>query len=316
MLGLILLVAAGLKAHQLASDPFVTLAHRSPLPSGEGWLRALTPAFLHPRPFLIAVVECELLLGLVLLSGILPRLTWALALLCFGGFAIVSLYKGISGESTCGCFGRVPVNPWYTFALDGAAVLALMRWRPRGLAASHVNTIPRFATIAALWLVVGTPVALATWSEPVGTPTDLGELLPDGKTVLLKPEAWVGKGFALADHIDVGKKFLEGAWLVLLYDHTCPACRDAVAQYRGLAEEFSKRSRCPAIALVECPPYGENEDSAADVRWTQGYLDTERRWKVSTPLGVLVHDGKVQGVFEDPRDVELVRAIWGNEGQP
>jgi hypothetical protein len=35
-LGLILLVAAGLKAHQLATDPFVTLSHSSPPPLGEG----------------------------------------------------------------------------------------------------------------------------------------------------------------------------------------------------------------------------------------------------------------------------------------
>jgi hypothetical protein len=178
MLGLILLVAAGLKAHQLASDPFVTVA---PRPSS-------LARFVHSRPFLTAVVECELLFGLVLLSGIVPRLTWALALLCFGGFALISLYKGISGCSTCGCFGRVPVNPWYTFGLDVAAVLALLRWRPRGLSTAHVQTFSCFATIAALWFLVGAPVALATWCGPECALADLGEVLADGRMVVLKPE--------------------------------------------------------------------------------------------------------------------------------
>jgi len=109
ILGLILLLAAGLKAHQLATDPLVTLA---PRPSALAPLPASLAPLLHSRPCLIGVVECELLFGLVLLSGILPRLTWALSLLCFGGFALISLYKGISGDATCGCFGRVPVNPW------------------------------------------------------------------------------------------------------------------------------------------------------------------------------------------------------------
>jgi hypothetical protein len=48
------------------------------------------------------VVEFELFFGLWLLAGLYPKATSAVTLLCFGGFACVSLYKAISGEATCG----------------------------------------------------------------------------------------------------------------------------------------------------------------------------------------------------------------------
>jgi len=103
-LGVLLLTAAGLKAHQLATEP------------------VLSTGLLDSRWLLMATVEFELLFGLWLLGNIWPKPTWAAALACFGLFAGVSLYKALSGHASCGCFGRVPVNPWYTATLDVAMV--------------------------------------------------------------------------------------------------------------------------------------------------------------------------------------------------
>ncbi len=220
---------------------------------------------------------------------------WALSLLCFSGFALVSFYKGISGQATCGCFGRVPVNPWYTFALDAAAVLALLRWRPRGESRSHVHTFPRFATVSALGLLVGTPVALATWTEPVGTLTDLGELLPDGKTILLKPESWVGKRFPLLEHIDIGDQLVEGEWLVLLYHHDCPKCREAIPRYEALGRDSDPSRSKMKVALDEAPPHAVSGTGPADHIGTcfRGRLRSVRNWFVETPVAVRVGDGVV-----------------------
>jgi len=113
VLGLVLLTAAALKGHQLATEPV----------AGTGLLTS--------RWFLIGVVEFEFFFGLWLLAGPYPKWTWAAAFCCFALFAGVSLWKGLSGEACCGCFGRVPVNPWYTLILDLAAVGALLCWRPR-----------------------------------------------------------------------------------------------------------------------------------------------------------------------------------------
>ena len=70
----ILLTAAFLKAHQLATVPSL----------GEG--------LLHARWFNILVVEFELLLGIWLIIGLFPRLTWLITIGCFSVFALVSLY--------------------------------------------------------------------------------------------------------------------------------------------------------------------------------------------------------------------------------
>ena len=110
LLAAILLVAAALKAHQAATD---SLAEKDIFP---GWV--------------ILQVAFEIFLGIWLLSGFYRRAVWLAALCCFYVFSCVTLYKALSGQHSCGCFGRVAINPWYTLALDIAAVIALMAFRP------------------------------------------------------------------------------------------------------------------------------------------------------------------------------------------
>jgi hypothetical protein len=52
------------------------------------------------------------------------------ALVFFTALAAASLKLALLGESSCGCFGRLKVNPWLTFALDAAAVVGLAFVRP------------------------------------------------------------------------------------------------------------------------------------------------------------------------------------------
>ena len=76
--GLVLLAAAVLKGHELLTVP----AANANLGS---W-----------RPFLIVQVECELALGIWLLSGVFKPLAWLVTLAGFGLFCCVTLYKGLS----------------------------------------------------------------------------------------------------------------------------------------------------------------------------------------------------------------------------
>ncbi|HEY4760094.1 MAG TPA: MauE/DoxX family redox-associated membrane protein, partial [Thermoguttaceae bacterium] len=115
VLSLVLLAAAALKTNELATGPVL----------GSG--------FLDSRWLLIVIVEFELLFGLWLLAGIYPEQTWAIALLCFGLFSCVSLFKALSGNASCGCFGSISINPWFTASFDLSVVLALLYWRPWGL---------------------------------------------------------------------------------------------------------------------------------------------------------------------------------------
>ncbi len=112
ILGGILLVAAGLKAYQLATEPAAEIS------------------LMTSRWFLVGVVEFEVLLGLCLIAGVLSKPVWLVTLGCFSVFTCATLYKALTGEASCGCFGSVHVNPWYTLGLDVAAVFALLRWRP------------------------------------------------------------------------------------------------------------------------------------------------------------------------------------------
>ena len=91
-LGLVLVVAAGLKLYGL---------NVSPLP-GIGWLSV--PGVQ------MAVVAAELLVGFWLLSGTAKPYAWLAALGLFSAFAIVSGYLGFIGQASCGCFGTIEAS--------------------------------------------------------------------------------------------------------------------------------------------------------------------------------------------------------------
>ncbi len=112
ILGVLLLVAAGLKVDGLAVDP---LAQDS---------------FLSSPRLQIATIQAEILLGLWLLSGWSARASWVAALVFFGALGGTSLYLALVGQASCGCFGRVLVSPWWSFGLDAAVLAALAVFRP------------------------------------------------------------------------------------------------------------------------------------------------------------------------------------------
>ena len=283
VLAIVLLAAAGLKAHQLATEPVV----------GSG--------LLHSRPLLIAAVEFELFFGLWLLAGIRPAQTRFAALCCFTLFAGVALWKALSGEALCGCFGRVPVNPWYTFALDTFFVVALFYSRPslgRVPAETSVRIRIRTAGVVVVWLAVGIPATIAMGSISAMTLVASGELVGNGSLVVLEPETWVGKPFPLLRHIDIGQLLAKGNWIVVLYHHDCSKCQKAIPKYEQLACELSSRGGGVRMAMVEIPPYGGLGEIARDASsaclW--GRLTDGREWFVATPVELTIETGSVTNV--------------------
>ncbi len=254
LLGLVLLTAAALKGHQLATEPV----------AGTG--------LFDSRWFLIGVVELELFFGMWLLANLWPKWTRRAALLCFGLFAVVSLFKALSGAASCGCFGRVEVNPWYTFTLDAAAVLALLRWRPSGMASSTLvlsrALVLRATTVTLAWLFVGLPAAVAMGTYQPAVLAEDGIILGGDNLVILEPEKWTGKRFPLLPFIEnapgqlqPGERPLqeclaEGDWIVVLYHHDCPECRESIRKYEKLARRWAADPTAPRVAMIEVPPYG------------------------------------------------------------
>jgi hypothetical protein len=111
-LAVLLLAAAGLKLNGLAVDPVSRMG------------------LFSAAAFQVAVIEFEIFLAVWLLWGKQPLGSWATALGVFTIFAGVSAYQGWIGRASCGCFGRLPVSPWYAFGIDVAVLLALLLGRP------------------------------------------------------------------------------------------------------------------------------------------------------------------------------------------
>ena len=293
VLGLLLIVAAVLKGHELLTVPVAGKDLWS-------W-----------RPFLIFQVEFELAMGIWLLSGVFKRLAWLAGLLCFGLFCCVTLYKGLTGAASCGCFGTVHVNPWITLlAIDLPAVIALSLFRPVRLLTPLLSFVrrqesihgavgrllkplpsaPRFAATAALGLaILGLTTPILALNEPA-TATSTYEVL--------EPETWVGQKLPILDHIDIGEYLKEGTWLVLFYHYDCPDCAKAIPMYEQIARVLAGNEDFLRIALIEVPPYGQGPVSE-NSPCTLGRLVETKEWFVTTPAVALLTDGQVTSAWEE-----------------
>ena len=112
LIGLLLLTAAILK---------FTASGAQPVRSSD---------FLASAPAQMALIVLEITLGVWLLSGRRPMGSWFISLIVFSVFAVVTFRQGWIGQASCGCLGKVVVNPWYTFALDLGVLGLLLVGRP------------------------------------------------------------------------------------------------------------------------------------------------------------------------------------------
>lgn len=279
----LLLVAAGLKAYQLATQPVL----------GEAWL--------DTRSVGVAVVQFELIFGVWLISGIRPRLARWATLVCFTIFGFISLYRAVAGHQSCGCFGPVQVNPWVTFGLDAMVVVftAAASLKPSSIQSRHETSL-RWAAAVASYLFVGSLVAVWTMAgpRPVVLADGAGDLIGEGEFVILEPETWMGRPFPLASHIDIGQRLMSGRWLVVLYHHDCSSCRKALPRYRRLAAATHGDPQAARVALIELPPYAAYADEGrppdgADSHYEQGRLTDAKEWFVQTPTVIHLDTGDV-----------------------
>jgi hypothetical protein len=292
VLGLLLLTAAVLKGHELLTVPVANKDLWS-------W-----------RPFLIFQVEFELALGIWLLSGVFKRLAWLAALACFSLFSCVTLYKGLSGAASCGCFGRVHINPWITLiAIDLPAVVALSLFRPpQGLppllsflrkresiyhvAREFLRSMPSRPWFVATGVLSLSILGLTTPILALNKPALIAATYE-----VLEPKTWIGKELPIVKYIDIGDQLRTGTWLVLFYHHDCPDCQTAIPQYHQMARDMEGSEDILRIAFVEVPPYGAGP-AKPQVSWVVGRLADVKEWFVTTPATILLSEGKVRSVWE------------------
>ena len=278
----LLLTASSLKCWQLATEPVIGTS------------------LLDSRWLLMATVELELLFGLWLMANVWAKPTWAAALACFGLFTCVSLCKALSGYASCGCFGRVQVNPWYTGTLDLAIVFSLLRWRPspasplppgagEGGGPAVSFSIRRATAVLVIWFLIGIPAALAMGSYRPATLADAGDIIGGGKIVVLEPEKWVGKRFPLLGYIDIGDTLQEGNWIVVLYHRDCPKCREVIKNLRQIIRESGVHN----AVLIEMTPYGNpTKTDLVECQVVCGRLSDTFQWFAKAPIILTLQSGR------------------------
>ncbi len=285
--GAVLLVAAALKAWQVIHSPA--------LPLGPQGIPGFEPA----------LIGLELFLGLWLTSGASPNAARRAAIGCFSLFACYTLYEALAGNTDCGCFGQVHVNPWFTFVIDAAVVLTLLSVaKPGGKDAVGARWSRRKWPVAAALLIgllagVGSAVLHPKAVETVnGLTTANG-----GKLVILNPHRWLGHRLPVLNYIvgqndgaALGNRIASGNWVVMFYHAGCGECRRTVPVYEQLAQREVISGRRAHVAFVRVPsgsgasPRGLFHSSLP----MHAALDASHQWFARTPIVVELHNGVVR----------------------
>lgn len=295
--GLVLLAAAGLKLYELLADGVIS------------WRGGAMEILRTP-------IAAELVFGALLLSSkCSPRIRRAVAAL-FGCFLAVSLYKGLAGFASCGCFGRIPLSPWFSAAIN-VFVIALILWPPTQaperralLPAARRRSLLMVAV--AMIFVAGSMKAL----YPIAEKSETGGITYQrgGRLALLSVEEWAGKPWPLLQYIDRGDELARGQWLAILYRGNCAACQRLLRSYANVPSRDHGGRR---VAWVEMPPFSPIVHSIP-AEHTHCRLADNVEWVAETPTELLIDWGVVtsvraaRGTFSD---ASIVTAVHSDSGR-
>ncbi len=293
--GFVLIVAAVLKIHHLLTEPIMS----------EG--------FWESWEFFLIQIPLELGLGIWLVCGLFRKLAWMVAALAFGLFIAVTLQKGLVGAESCGCFGRVKVNPWITLSVvDIPLFLGLVIFRPKDLkllpppwpSAKHF-----FSVAIPTFIAIGIIMPVLIFNKP-----------PDktDKYEVVKPEEWIRKehseGWSMLEHIDIAASLRLDIIIVVFYSAGCDTCHYTIPLYDQMSRDMAGNEDSVRFAFIEIPPYASEIDSIVpvDTPCLRGKLDSSKDWYVQTPLVVLLQDGLVVRFWEGetPQLNEILDAVF------
>jgi hypothetical protein len=274
-LGLVLLVAAALKGHQLITGyvPGRTL---------------LTSRFIQ-----ILTVEAEFGLGIWLISGFHRRFAGCIAMAYFILLAGASAYLLTIGEECCGYLGRLAVSPWFTFVFNLAAISCLWVFPPVGAAITFSSRPWRATAAVSAFCFLGTYLLVAMPQYRVASSVD-SDLGGDGEMVVLDVENWKGRQFPVLDFIDIGERLNTGRWLVILYHADCPRCEEVI---KGLEEAGNDGDL--KVTLIEVPlfsGFAEGPRLGTNKTFLLGKLAPTKRWLIVTPVLLRLEEGVVTGI--------------------
>ena len=291
--GAFLIVAATLKSHQLLTEPIISKGF------WESWL------------FFVIQIPLEFGLGIWLVCGLFQKVAWLLGTIAYGGFICVTLYLALTGASSCGCFGKVHVNPWITLcAIDIPLFTLLLTFRPVGekFLPPPWPSAKRFFSVAIpTFIFLGILVPVLIFNKPPEK-TEKYEVVHPEQWTTIKPvstesnepnKAPTVQDWPLLKSIDIAHSLRKGIVVALLYHYDCPNCAEAIPQYDKISREMGSDNTIQ-FAFIAVPPYGTRgqEPVPADTKCLKGRLDASKKWYFQTPLVVLLLDGAVVKSWE------------------
>jgi hypothetical protein len=295
-LGLVLLLAGALKV-QASTTGLV--------PETDFW---------SSRWFLIITSLAEMVFGTWLIVGILPWLSWWLAMAIFGSFLGDNLTKALAGDVSCGCFGQFEVHPWVTFGFDLLAIFLLLIGTPVARPYSSGNYLrARLIMFASMCVIVGAgSFGIYHHFEPRPLTAE-GSVDDEAAVIVLQPESWVGQRFPLLAHIDIGSQLDRGNWILMFYRQNCPECKKAIARYVALAYELANRVDGMKVALVEVPTEQATLPAVNSGKMcARARLSGKKRWAGTVPWFLRTNDGVVSIATRSPE--VLLNNPWAGTG--
>ena len=235
----------------------------------------------------------EMAAGFWCWCGAWRQWAWRAVVVFFLIFAGVSLLRGLEGHPSCGCFGTVQVNPWWTLALDVGVLGALLAGRPpQGSVPPATQLRIRGTGLLLLVLFVAGGWVVArnrpAWLHANGTITG------GAGTVLMDPVGWTHHRLPLLKYMPNAQVYSNGRWLVVLYHHGCEVCWQAIGQ---VAAKLAAAQHPHHVLLIQVPPDGPLPASLHTRGMVEGEVDFGRNWAIRMfPLYLDMHNGVVTRV--------------------
>jgi hypothetical protein len=271
----VLVAAGGLKVWSLVKTPAIELM------IAESW--ALTAG----------VAISEVALASWLLSGLCRKWAATSAVMLFSVFAMVSLFKGIGGQSECGCFGHISVSPWISLLVSAVSIGCLFLWRSSQnsmLAGNGRNPKVAQAVILGAGLLACVSLFfIIDRFRPVVFAKSVSNGAASGRVVVVDPVSWPGKPFPMSANIVDGERLKTGTYTLVFFNSECSLCHRLLSSIELIEEKGE-------IILVEVPPwpkYGFGEFTGRK----QLRLDNSCDWFIEIPVVVNVDEGLVETVW-------------------
>ncbi|HVA49384.1 MAG TPA: MauE/DoxX family redox-associated membrane protein [Pirellulales bacterium] len=258
----------------------------------------------------VAVIEIHVAVAICLVFGQAgPRARYT-ATLWFLILSTLSLWKGLAGETSCGCFGEFAISPWVTFALDAAAVVSCSlgestrpRFRSmRCLAWSLAITLPGIVAVAGVFSAPRHIVSDENGSD--GYAANWG-----GGPICYDPAGLKGQPFLLMRYLEGGEVLGRGSWLAVVYRPDCRRCGGVLQDCDHLSRELGANGNPIRIAAIEIPsPDGRSAAERRAPFITCRLRSRAGGYQIDTPIAVFVQEGIVQASWFGrlPRAAELL----------